>query len=702
MLGEGWTWIGTDWAQDSLFEEFTVDGAELNKLKDEMKGIVAMRPAVDLTAVSSHVHRRIFSLERNISRDMALCPHVGDATAVSTVAYFAYDAVLVAATAVSRAIAKYGEAAASNFTAVLGEVRGMGSNPVKDGATGNIVLDANGDRAMPYALVNLRDVGKWEIVGEYKAGGPLKLFGDDDDSKVITWPDGSTEIPADREERHTSTAALYLFLFLTFIVLSICVGNFLHSHHFYYLPESGAVVILGLIFGAGLRQMSGATHYQHTLIEMTEFDTELFTLVLLPVIIFSAGFNLKKADLMRNFTPILLTAFIGTAISTLVVAGAVYHLGNEGHFEFGKFTGPESLAFGALVSAVDPVATLAVFGALGVETNLNMRVFGESVLNDGVSIVLFRVFTGFFTEEVNNESIMAGVGMFLYIVIGSVFAGAFTAILVAIVLKHASMHSHVLEAGIVILGSYMAFAGAEALGMSGIIASLFCGIGMNHWTYHNFTYDGEVLARRSIRMFSLLADTVIFFQVGQNIVVNVVNPDWTLIGATLVACLIGRMCNIFPLCNLYNLFVSAPHRVSLKDQIVMVHAGLRGAIAFALALTFPSHNIHIVLNTTMWVILFTIFVMGGTCVPMLRMLNVDMGVKSNEVGDSKLSRHSRELTSCMQKVDRLGILPIVTWRFTYDGADTYIENPHEARALSERSYNNRAWPGICMHHVMLS
>jgi hypothetical protein len=56
----------------------------------------------------------------------------------------------------------------------------------------------------------------------------------------------------------------------------------------------------------------------------------------------------------------------------------------------------------------------------------------------------------------------------------------------------------------------------------------------------------------------------------------------------------------------------------------------------------------------------------------------------------------------MQKVDRLGILPIVTWRFTYDGADTYIENPHEARALSERSYNNRAWPGICMHHVMLS
>ena len=489
------------------------------------------------------------------------------------------------------------------------------------------------------------------------------------------------EIPADREEGHTSTAALYLFLFMTFIVISICVGNFLHAHHFYYLPESGAVVLLGLVFGAGLNLMAGASQSTHVLMEMTEFDTELFTLILLPVIIFSAGFNLKKADLFRNIVPILLTAFIGTAISTAFVAYTVYELGERDFFSFGKFTGAESLAFGALVSAVDPVATLAVFGALGVETNLNMRVFGESVINDGVSIVLFRVFTGFFTEEVNSDSIVAGLGMFFYIVIGSVLLGALTSIVVAIILKYASMHSHVLEAGIVILGSYSAFSGAEACGMSGIIASMFCGIGMNHWTYHNFTYDGEVLARRSVKMFSLLADTVIFFQVGQNIVVNVVNPDWSLISVTLVACLFGRACNIFPLCNLYNLCVKPKQQVSLKDQLVMLHAGLRGAIAFALALTFPSHNIHIVLNTTMWVILFTIFVLGGTTPSLLTVLNVDMGVASNDVVDTKKSRHSKELTNIFQKIDRLGILPIVTWRFTYDGADTYIEDPHEARAL---------------------
>lgn len=681
MLHHGWGWIGTDWAQDALFDEFKEEGAELKALKLAMSGLVALRPKLESTHVTKHVARHLGSAELNLTADLESCAHVRDAKHVASVAHFAYDAVLVAVTAVHRAVQEYGEAAASNFTAVFEELKSLERNTVSSGATGSIKVNANGDRIMDYSLVNLNSRGEWIEVGEYKHAGRLELFGDTNTAKIITWPGGSSEIPADREVRHTSTAALYLFLFMTFIVISICAGNFLHAHHFYYLPESGAVIILGLALGAILNVMAGASNSTAALIEMTEFDTEFFTLILLPVIIFSAGFNLKKADFFRNIVPILLCAFVGTSISTGIVAYAVFELGEQDFFEFGKFNGAESLAFGALISAVDPVATLAVFGALGVETNLNMRVFGESVINDGVSIVLFRVFTGFFTEDVNADSIMAGVGMFFYIVIGSVLFGCFTAIVVAVVLKFAAMHSHVLESGIVILGSYCAFSGAEALGMSGIIGSMFCGIGMNHWTYHNFTYDGEVLSRRSVKMFSLLADTVIFFQVGQNIVVNVVNPDWGLIGITLIFCLIGRACNIFPLCALYNLCVKEQSRVSLKDQVVMLHAGLRGAIAFALALTFPSHNIHIVLNTTMWVILFTIFVLGGSCTSVLTVLRVDMGVKSNDVGDTKKSRHSKELTNVFQKFDRLVILPLVTWRFTYDGADTYIEDPSEARAM---------------------
>ena len=118
----------------------------------------------------------------------------------------------------------------------------------------------------------------------------------------------------------------------------------------------------------------------------------------------------------------------------------------------------------------------------------------------------------------------------------------------------------------------------------------------------------------------------------------------------------------------------------MKQQLMMVHAGLRGAIAFALALDSPSQNKHVVLNTTICLVLFTIFVLGGTCTTMLGVLRIEMGVESRDVGDTKVSWHSVKLTSIPQKIDRLCLLPCVTWRFTFDGSDTYIENPGEARA----------------------
>ena len=132
---------------------------------------------------------------------------------------------------------------------------------------------------------------------------------------------------------------------------------------------------------------------------------------------------------------------------------------------------------------------------------------------------------------------------------GSIFVGVFVALMLALTMKYTWLHATQVEAAMVLMASYLAYGLAESFHQSGIIASLFCGIAMNHWTYHNFTYDGEILARRTVKMFSLLADTVIFFQVGQSTILTVGQEDWSFIGATLVACLLGRALNIIPLCT---------------------------------------------------------------------------------------------------------------------------------------------------------
>ena len=91
-----------------------------------------------------------------------------------------------------------------------------------------------------------------------------------------------------------------------------------------------------------------------------------------------------SGNFFANLGSILLFAAVGTTISALVVGGGVYLLGVADVVYQLDFV--QSFAFGSLISAVDPVATLAIFQALDVDPVLNMLVFGESILNDAVAI----------------------------------------------------------------------------------------------------------------------------------------------------------------------------------------------------------------------------------------------------------------------------------------------------------------------------
>ncbi len=118
------------------------------------------------------------------------------------------------------------------------------------------------------------------------------------------------------------------------------------------------------------------------------FDPEIFFNVLLPPIIFHAGYSMKKRFFFRNIGSILALAFVGTVVSTFVVGGVMYGVATV--FPHLKFSLLDSLHFGALISATDPVTVLAIFNDLSVDVNLYALVFGESVLNDAVAIVLTR------------------------------------------------------------------------------------------------------------------------------------------------------------------------------------------------------------------------------------------------------------------------------------------------------------------------
>ena len=102
---------------------------------------------------------------------------------------------------------------------------------------------------------------------------------------AIRWWDGSTMVPSDRKVDQVTLAAMYLSFFLSFIILSIVTGNFLHSKEFYVLPESGATILFGVLMGSVLKLVAHVSSHvdENELIQMTEFDTELAVYMLVIV-----------------------------------------------------------------------------------------------------------------------------------------------------------------------------------------------------------------------------------------------------------------------------------------------------------------------------------------------------------------------------------------------------------------------------------
>jgi len=185
------------------------------------------------------------------------------------------------------------------------------------------------------------------------------------------------------------------------------------KYNFHLIPESGLVMMVGALFGL-IGWLTGVAEVKTA----SNFNLRAFEIVFLPMIIFESGFSLKKRGLFRNFKTVLAFAFLGTLIACLLTAYSLYWLSKKGLSSLDTSSPVESLLFGALISATDPVATLALMSEV---FQLDDRdydeapliydlVFGESVLNDAVAIVLFNSFEGFSSSDLTVDTC---VGMFL-------------------------------------------------------------------------------------------------------------------------------------------------------------------------------------------------------------------------------------------------------------------------------------------------
>jgi len=370
---------------------------------------------------------------------------------------------------------------------------------------------------------------------------------------------------------------------------------------------------------------------------LVQFDESVFFLVLLPPIIFEAGYNMKRRYFFRNLGTICTYAFAGTFISTFVVGFLVWAVGAMGLAVQLSFL--EALIFGALISATDPVTVLAVFSKLRADNDLFSFVFGESVLNDAVAIVLYRTLGDFRTEEFTAGAVGWAVFSFFEIFIISFFIGVGHALLLGYLCKKVDCAGneeleHAELAGVLVT-PYIAYLAAEAAEMSGIVTILFCGIAMALFVKPNISPHAKDLTKNVAKTMAHIFETYVFVYLG--LALFTLHQVWDTVILSvyaIVICLFARLCNIYPLTYILNKFIK--NKIGPRKQFTMWFSGLRGAIAFVLALqasedfSAPGQNGNTILTTCIMVIFFTVFVFGGYIWPVLEKLELRQPISEEE------------------------------------------------------------------------
>ncbi|WZZ69535.1 hypothetical protein YC2023_080905 [Brassica napus] len=506
------------------------------------------------------------------------------------------------------------------------------------------------------------------------------------------------------QEKQQQAAGVGILLQIMMLVLSFVLGHVLRRHKFYYLPEASASLLIGLIVG-GLANVSNTETSIRT---WFNFHDEFFFLFLLPPIILyplfhffldvlvctQSGFSLQPKPFFSNFGAIVTFSVLGTFVAS-IVTGVLVYLGGV-MFLMYRLPFVECLMFGSLISATDPVTVLSIFQELGSDVNLYALVFGESVLNDAMAISLYRTMSLVRSHSAGQNFFMVII-RFLETFVGSMSAGllllsassffvyifhlCFSNLRKAIYkyqtkyyLKHLNTCFRVvslnakhlfkyagldvdnlqnLECCLFVLFPYFSYMLAEGLSLSGIVSILFTGIVMKHYTYSNLSTNSQRFVSAFFHLISSLAETFVFIYMGFDIAME--KHSWSHVGfiffsicLLLFVYVLLRAANVFGCGYLVNLARPAHRKIPMTHQKALWYSGLRGAMAFALALQsvheLPDGHGQTIFTATTAIVVVTVLLIGGSTGTMLEALEVVGDSRDTSLGDGFEVVNNRYMT----------------------------------------------------------
>jgi CPA1 family monovalent cation:H+ antiporter len=301
---------------------------------------------------------------------------------------------------------------------------------------------------------------------------------------------------------------------------------------------------------------------------------EVVIFLFLPVLVFEAALGLSVRAFFANIGPILMLAVVALLVSAALVGAAL-------NVVLGTPLAA-ALLFGALISATDPVAVVAVFRELGVPERLLTLVEGESLLNDGVAIVLFTILLSAALGD--DVSVGAGIVDFAKVFFGGAAIGAVLGLAVAILLPWLDRN---LSAALTVAVAYGGFVLADdVLGFSGVMAGVAAGIVIAGFAPSRASADTREMLEAVWEALGYIANALLFLLIGLAIEPELIVDNAGAIALAIVVVLVARAVAVVPVVSALERFARS-HPVGRRNEAVLIWGGLRGGVALALALALP-------------------------------------------------------------------------------------------------------------------
>ncbi|MBH0030129.1 sodium:proton antiporter [Pseudoalteromonas sp. SWYJZ98] len=391
------------------------------------------------------------------------------------------------------------------------------------------------------------------------------------------------------------------------IFLSITALLTYVNHRFIGLPTTIGVMVISMLLSIGaiflgFLGFDDLIDYEVSLLDQLDF-TEVLLDGMLSMLLFAGALHVNVSDLRRYKLPIGILACVGTLLSTVIIAGALYLVLPLLGFDLAFIW---CLLFGALISPTDPIAVMGILQSAGAPKSIETVIAGESLFNDGIGVVIFVLLLGVLSSGdipttyyvAHTLAVEAGGGIIFGLVLGGILY---------YLLK--SIDSYQEEVLLTLAGVIGGYALASHWHLSGPLAMVMMGLMVGN---HGRSMAMSDKTRHYVDLFWELIDeilnAILFVLIGLEVVMIAFSSNLFIAGGlTILIALMARLIVVGITTTTFNKQLELPSGA----WKVLTWGGLRGGISVALVLQLPDGNERdILLALTYAVVVFSILIQG--------------------------------------------------------------------------------------------